>query len=109
MRDSCPLRTADDGRGKTAAGKYLPPMKVFSFLLRERVVLGKRRLEFSQRRVRVATVLLDAIAPGLDQRLGRLLPKSDLLRRELVDLVAGLRLDLVDPGVLHLAPELANL
>src|SRR5437899_10465268 len=84
-------------------------MKALSFLLRQRVVLGERSLQFSQRRVRVATVLLDALAPGLDQRLGGLLPKSDLLGRELVHLVAGLRLDLIDPGVLHLAPEFADL
>src|SRR3954470_20576025 len=91
-------------------GRSIPAASVRSYgLLRERVVLGERGLEFGHRRVRVAAVLLDALAPGLDQRFGSLFPKSDLLGRQLVDLMAGLRLDLVDPGVLHLAPELADL
>src|SRR5437868_493130 len=95
-------------KGGTAAGDPCR-RRMFTRLLCERVVLGERGLEFGERRIRVAAVLLDALAPGLDQRLGRFLPKSDLLGRQRVDLVAGLRLDLIDPGVLHLAPEFADL
>src|SRR6185503_17821156 len=98
-----------DGRGETTAEHSRRRLWVIVFLLRERVVLGQRSLELGQRRIRVAAVLLDALAPGLDQRFGGLLPKSDLLGSECVDLVAGLSLDLRDPGVLHLAPMLADL
>src|SRR5262245_21983059 len=97
---------ADD---KAKARRMGPPRvgcELRSF--RQRVVLLQRGTQFAKHRVRIAAVLLDALAPGLGQRFGGFLPQADLLGRQLVDLVAGFGLDLVDAGILHLAPMLAE-
>src|SRR5581483_2127925 len=72
------------------------------------VVLGERGLQFRKRRVRVHAGLADAVAPGLDQRLGRLPPRGGLFLRQRVNFLAGLGFDLVEARVLELAPGLAN-
>src|SRR5204863_1391828 len=94
---------------KEGRRRKIPPPRREEKLVRQRVVLLQRGAQFGQRGIGIAAVLLDAVAPSLGQRLGSLLPQRDLLGRQLVDLVAGLRLDLVDAGVFHLAPELADL
>src|SRR5262245_57793502 len=77
-------------------------------LLRQRVVLLERRLQVGQGGIRIGAGLFGAVTPSLDQGLGGLLPGGRLLRSELVDLVILFRLDLVDTGVLELAPVLAD-
>src|SRR6202790_1466516 len=77
-------------------------------LLRQGVVFGELGTKFGHRGVRVGTGLLDSFSPGLDQRLGGFLPKRRLLRRQFIDFVTLLRLDLVAAGVLELAPWFAD-
>src|SRR3954451_17516667 len=52
----------------------LPPHQKLGPLLRQRVVLGERSLEFGQRRIRIDAGFSDPLTPCLDQRFGRLLP-----------------------------------
>src|SRR5690242_11809215 len=94
-----------------AGRRRRPPVGVAgtASLLRQRVVFLQRGLQLLESGITIHTGLLDAVAPGLHQRLGRLLPLGGLLGGELVDLVTGLGLDLVDAGVLELTPVLANL
>src|SRR5947199_3284546 len=85
-----------------------PSLERVTCLLRQRVILGQRSPEFCHRGVRIDAGLLNPIAPALDQRFGRLLPQRGLLRCQLVDLMAFLGLDLVDAGILELAPGFAD-
>src|SRR4051812_12414719 len=68
-----------------------PPCRRCRSLLRQRVIFGERRAKLGHRRVRIGAGFPDIVGPGLDQRLGRLLPLRGLLRRQLVDFVALLR------------------
>src|SRR6188508_3327492 len=61
------------------------------------------------RSVRIAAGLLDVGRPGVDQRLGGLPPLGELLGRDRIDLMVGLRLNLGDAGVLELGPRSADL
>src|SRR5277367_2473690 len=77
-------------------------------LLRQSVVFGERRTQFGQRYIRIDPGFADALAPGLDQRFGSLLPQRGLLRVKRIDFLAGLRLYLVDASILELAPRLTD-
>src|SRR6185436_11138635 len=79
-----------------------------AYLFRQRVVFGQRGAKLGHRRVRVDAGLLDALGPVLDQWLGGFLPLIRLLRRQLEDFMAWLGPDLVDTGILELAPGLAD-
>src|SRR5260370_21597262 len=53
-------------------------------LLRQSVVFGEGGTKFSHRCVRVGAGFLDTLGPGLDHRLGRLLPQRRPLRGPVV-------------------------
>src|SRR2546423_6706023 len=67
---------------KTAA---ISPPRRCEALLRQGVVFGERRAQLGQGRVRIGADLLDALAPGLDQRLGGFLPQRPLVRGQPID------------------------
>src|ERR1700693_3044950 len=62
------------GDGGARARRRKPPCRYAGVLLRQGVVFGERCPQLSQCSVRVGPGFFDAIGPGLDQRLGRLLP-----------------------------------
>src|SRR4051794_13206928 len=69
------------GCGTNMAAGHPAARRGAELLLRQRVVFGERRTKLGHRRVRIAAGFLDIVGPGLDQRLGRLLPRCGLLRR----------------------------
>src|SRR3569833_4720327 len=73
------------------------------------LVLDEVGLELLHRRVRIDAGLLDVVGPGLLERRGGLLPFAKLRWSELVDLVAGLSLDLGDAGVFEVGPGTRDL
>src|SRR5262245_47733890 len=74
-----------------------------------RAELRQRRLELLHDRVRIAAALADVVGPGLEQRLRRLAPLGELLRRDRIDLVRAVGLELGDAGVLEVGPRTADL
>src|SRR6185312_4387059 len=74
-----------------------------------RLVLGEIGLELLHRRIGIDADLLDVVGPRLLERRRGLFPFGELRRGELIDLVAGLRLDLGDAGVLEVRPRTRDL
>src|SRR5579863_1397774 len=85
-----------------AARDAHPPLR------RQRIVLGERGFQLAERGIRIDACLTDALAPGLDQRLGGLLPLRGLFRRQRVDVLACFRLHLVEARVFEFAPGCAD-
>src|SRR3979490_2601220 len=93
-------------QGEMAAGQSR--RRRYQALLRQRVVLGQRSAKLRHRCIRVGPGFLDALSPGLDQRLGYLLPQRRLFPGQLVELAAFLPPRLFAAGVLELAPGFAD-
>src|SRR5471030_992164 len=66
-------------KGDATAGESRRRTDMCQVLLRQSVRFGEGGAKFSHRCVRIGPGFLDAITPGLDQRLGRLLPQRRLL------------------------------
>src|SRR5664279_117410 len=96
--------------GTSGGGTFPPPSFRWRrpVLLGQGAVLGELGVQFLHGGIGIDAGLLDAVGPGLDQRLGRLLPHRGLRRGELIDFVTGFGLYLVDAGVLEFAPPLAD-
>src|SRR5262249_45840206 len=73
-----------------------------------RLVLLERSLQLLEHRVRVVARLAHAVGPLLVQRFGRLLPLVELRRRDRVDLVSRLRLQLGQAGALVVGPRIGE-
>src|SRR5579885_2805244 len=91
---------------RRAVDRAAPPRPA---LLRQRAVFAEIGAQLLHRRLGIDARLLDAVGPGLGQRLRRFFPIGELGGRQLVDVVALLRLDLGDAAVFEVGPGAGDL
>src|SRR5215475_2284003 len=108
-RVTCPLTPPLSPAGRGSAPSF--PLRQCLTLERcsiTRLVLLKRSLQLLEHGVGVVARLAHAVGPLLVQRLGRLLPLVELRRRDRVDLVSRLGLQLGQAGALEVGPRIGE-